>query len=73
MISICSPSGPRLIEALHHGLKDLTAEIRDFGEVTTPQLHYLVRCINTQGEYGQPTEAGYYQKLGAAFDKILVW
>ena len=37
------------------------------GVLTTPQLHYMVRCINTQGNYGQPTEEGYFDKLSFAF------
>jgi phosphoacetylglucosamine mutase len=42
--------------------------------LTTPQLHYLVRCINTQGTpyaYGEPTEKGYYEKLAAAYKKVM--
>ncbi|POW04748.1 hypothetical protein PSHT_11108 [Puccinia striiformis] len=43
------------LEGDHHGLK------------TTPQLHYLVKCINDGGSYGAPTEEGYYKKLSDAF------
>ena len=46
------------------------AESTDYGLMTTPQLHYVTRCINTKGspyEYGEPTEQGYYEKLAAAF------
>lgn len=32
------------------------------GLLTTPQLHYVVRCQNDPG-YGSPTEAGYYAKV----------
>ena len=42
--------------------------------MTTPQLHYVVRCKNTLGtqyEYGEPSEQGYYEKLGAAFKKVM--
>ena len=45
-------------------------EWTDYKILTTPQLHYLTRCINTKGtlyEYGAPTEQGYYEKLAAAF------
>jgi hypothetical protein len=37
--------------------------------VTTPILHFMVRCLN-DGTYGTPTEEGYYSKLAAAFAKI---
>lgn len=45
-------------------------ESTDYKILTTPQLHYLTRCLNTKGtqyEYGEPTEQGYYEKLAAAF------
>jgi len=42
------------------------------GVMTTPQLHYVVRCINTAGRFGQPSEDGYYNKLVAAFNQLLV-
>ena len=41
------------------------------GILTTPQLHYIVRCINTNGAYGEPSEEGYYQKLVNAFNQLL--
>ena len=37
------------------------------GVMTTPQLHFMVRCHNTAGEYGDATEEGYYRKLSNAF------
>ena len=45
-------------------------EYTDYKLMTTPQLHYVTRCINTKGspkEYGEPTEEGYYKKLAEAF------
>lgn len=42
----------------------------DFGLVTTPQLHYMVCCQNTQGNYGEPTVEGYYRKLSEAFIQL---
>lgn len=42
----------------------------DFGLVTTPQLHYMVCCQNTQGNYGEPTVEGYYKKLSEAFIQL---
>lgn len=41
------------------------------GLLTTPQLHYIVRCLNSNGAYGEATEEGYYKRLLAAFDEIL--
>jgi hypothetical protein len=39
--------------------------------MTTPQLHYTVRCKNDSGLYGHPTEAGYFNKLCTAFQKLI--
>lgn len=64
------PSGIKLIEALKDGLNAVGAKYQDFGVFTTPQLHYVTRCINTKGTpyaYGEPTEEGYRKKLSAAF------
>ena len=65
------PSGEALVKALKLGIQVLGGEFVDHGIKTTPQLHYLVRCINTQGAYGAPTEDGYHQKLANAFKKIV--
>jgi hypothetical protein len=57
------------------GIKVLDGEYRDFAELTTPQLHYMVRCLNTVGTplaYGEPNEDGYYKKLGLAYHLITV-
>lgn len=64
------PSGQNLILALHDGLYATDAKHTDLGVLTTPQLHYIVRCMNTKGthlEYGKPTEEGYNEKMSAAF------
>jgi phosphoacetylglucosamine mutase len=69
------PSGSALVSALVDGLKVLNSKIIDFGIKTTPQLHYVVRCYNTQGtedNYGEPSEEGYYKKLATAFHKAVV-
>lgn len=42
----------------------------DYGLLTTPQLHYMVYCRNTSGQYGKATTEGYYQKLSAAFVEL---
>lgn len=67
-------SGPHLVKALKACLDVLDVEYTDFGLMTTPQLHYVVRCLNTQGTqyyYGEPTELGYYEKMVAAFKKVM--
>jgi phosphoacetylglucosamine mutase len=67
-------SGSRLLGCLLDGLKAAGAEHKDYGFLTTPQLHYMVRCLNTEGTkdaYGTPTEKGYYEKFGTAFKTAL--
>jgi len=72
------PSGPALTAALVDGFKAAPGggtTYTDEGILTTPILHYLVRCKNTVGtaeSYGTPTEEGYYEKLSAAFKALLV-
>ena len=67
-------SGARLLGCLQDGLTASGAEQKEYGFLTTPQLHYMVRCLNTEGTkdaYGTPTEQGYYEKFGAAFKTAL--
>lgn len=67
-------SGPALIVSLIDALRATATEYHDFGFLTTPQLHYIVRCINTKGsptEYGDPTEKGYYTKIAVAFERAM--
>lgn len=67
-------SGARLLGCLIDGLKAAGAEYKDYGFLTTPQLHYMVRCSNTEGTrdaYGVPTEEGYYQKFSTAFQRAM--
>ncbi|KAK7207594.1 hypothetical protein BZA70DRAFT_271708 [Myxozyma melibiosi] len=67
-------SGPALVSALKDGLSAAGAEFSDYGVLTTPQLHYIVKCINTaetSSPYGEPSQAGYYKKLAAAFKAVM--
>ena len=67
-------SGSRLVGVLTTALTAANVEFVDFKYLTTPQLHYIVRCKNTLGtpyKYGEPTEQGYYQKLADAFKKAM--
>jgi phosphoacetylglucosamine mutase len=68
------PSGPKLVTALVDALEATGTEYSDFKLLTTPQLHYITRCTNTEGtpqSYGEVSEQGYYQKLAAAFKKTM--
>lgn len=64
------PSGPALLAAVRDGVIALGGVLTDYGLLTTPQLHYIVRCLNTHGAYGAPTEEGYAQKLSTAFKTL---
>ena len=69
------PSGESLVAALKDGVAALGGNLTDFGIQTTPQLHYVTRCINTKGTpeaYGEPTNEGYYAKLAEAFKRLVV-
>ncbi|CAG7851668.1 Phosphoacetylglucosamine mutase {ECO:0000303/PubMed:11004509} Short=PAGM; {ECO:0000269/PubMed:11004509}; AltName: Full=Acetylglucosamine phosphomutase; AltName: Full=N-acetylglucosamine-phosphate mutase {ECO:0000303/Ref.2} [Serendipita indica DSM 11827] len=71
------PSGPELVASLVDGLQaapGAPTSYTDEGVLTTPILHYLVRCKNTQGTpeaYGEPTPKGYFEKLSAAFKALV--
>lgn len=58
---------PGLLKAVSDGVVALKGNVKSFGLVTTPMLHYMVVCSNSCGAYGTPTEEGYYQKLITAF------
>ncbi|XP_048001432.1 phosphoacetylglucosamine mutase [Leguminivora glycinivorella] len=50
-------TSPRLAAAAVHGVMALKGTAKEFGIVTTPILHYCVRCRN-DNTYGTPTEEG---------------
>lgn len=55
-------------------LNATVTEYTDYKILTTPQLHYLTRCLNTKGtqyEYGEPTEKGYYTKTADALKQAM--
>ncbi|GAA6041462.1 hypothetical protein JCM8097_001889 [Rhodosporidiobolus ruineniae] len=67
------PSCRKLVASLVDGFNAVQAEQVNAGLVTTPMLHYLVRCYNTAGTpdvYGEPTIEGYYKKLAAAYTTL---
>ncbi|XP_047429113.1 phosphoacetylglucosamine mutase [Mugil cephalus] len=63
-------SSARLSQAVLDGVCALGGHSKDYGLVTTPQLHYMVCCQNTQGKYGVATVEGYYNKLCQAFIQL---
>lgn len=63
-------SSARLAQAVLDGVSALDGHSKDYGLVTTPQLHYMVCCQNTQGKYGEATVEGYYDKLCRAFIQL---
>lgn len=68
------PSGHKLVTALADALEATKTDYTDYKILTTPQLHYLVRCVNTEGTpkaYGKVSEAGYYEKTAEAFGRAL--
>ncbi|XP_072528813.1 phosphoacetylglucosamine mutase [Salminus brasiliensis] len=64
------PSSESLSQAVLDGVSCLGGHTQDYGLVTTPQLHYMVRSRNTHGGYGTDTLQGYYQKLSEAFIEL---
>ncbi|KAH7137316.1 hypothetical protein B0J13DRAFT_77017 [Dactylonectria estremocensis] len=68
------PSGHSLVAALADALEATGTDYTDYKILTTPQLHYLTRCVNTEGTpkaYGEVSEAGYYKKHAEAFSRAL--
>ncbi|PVV03080.1 hypothetical protein BB560_002445 [Smittium megazygosporum] len=67
------PTSPLLVSVLVNGISLLCDNHKDYGVITTPQLHYIVLCVNTQKSvpYGVPTIDGYCEKLGNAYKKII--
>jgi len=67
-------SGSSLVASLVDALNATKTQFVDYKLLTTPQLHYLVRCENTkdtQYAYGEVSEKGYYDKLASAFKRAL--
>ncbi|XP_072297300.1 phosphoacetylglucosamine mutase [Eucyclogobius newberryi] len=64
-------SSGSLSQTVLDGVSSLGGLSKDYGLVTTPQLHYMVCCQNTQGQYGEVSLDGYYNKLCQAFIKLI--
>ncbi|XP_029966420.1 phosphoacetylglucosamine mutase [Salarias fasciatus] len=63
-------SSPALSQAVIDGVSALGGHSKDYGLVTTPQLHYMVWCQNTKGKYGEATVEGYYRKHCQAYVQL---
>lgn len=61
---------PVLSRAVVNGVIALKGNMKEYGIVTTPMLHYFVYSHNSKGAYGVPTESGYISKLVTAFQKL---
>jgi len=64
------PSSANLLNSVKDGVTAFNGACSDHGLLTTPQLHYIVCCINTDSEYGEPTEKGFYKKYSTAFKTL---
>lgn len=64
------PSCANLLKAFQSGVESLKGNLVNYNLLSTPQLHYIVRCLNTNHKYGEPSEEGYYIKLAKAFNSI---
>lgn len=58
------------MDAVLCGVNAFNSNVEDFGIITTPMLHFFVRCYNTNGLYGQPSEHSYYTKLTNSFKTL---
>lgn len=68
------PSGITLVQALSDACLATRTSFVDYKILTTPQLHYLTRCVNTEGtpsSYGEVSETGYYRKINSAWERAM--
>lgn len=57
--------------AATNGVLSFNGQVKNFGNLTTPQLHYIVNCQNTNSSYGEPSEEGYYLKYSRSFNQLI--
>ncbi|VDM64020.1 unnamed protein product [Angiostrongylus costaricensis] len=62
--------GPHLMEAAREGSALMGVRYENHGLLTTPQLHYIVRCKNDPS-FGEANEIGYYAKMSNAFKELM--
>ncbi|EYC45902.1 hypothetical protein Y032_0414g1049 [Ancylostoma ceylanicum] len=63
-------SGPHLVNAARAGAALMGVSFECHGLLTTPQLHYIVKCKNDPS-YGEAKEIGYYVRISDAFKELL--
>eukprot|EP00958_Prasinococcus_capsulatus_P001751 scaffold154_cov373-Prasinococcus_capsulatus_cf.AAC.13 len=61
-------SGPALRDAAVKGVEALGVDVKDFGILTTPQLHFLVRQANSGEEF---SEHYYFQTLVRGYREVM--
>eukprot|EP01027_Heterolobosea_sp_BB2_P020144 GEZU01028430.1.p1 GENE.GEZU01028430.1~~GEZU01028430.1.p1 ORF type:complete len:346 (+),score=117.74 GEZU01028430.1:271-1308(+) len=64
------PHSLPLSEACIEGVKALGAQVHDFGLLTTPQLHFMVRSKNVE-KIDNPTDDLYYRQISDAYRTLL--
>ncbi|CAD6191331.1 unnamed protein product [Caenorhabditis auriculariae] len=62
-------SGPHLMRAAQTAVEQINVAFTDKGVLTTPQLHYIVKCSNDPN-FGDPSEESYYKTLSSAFIEL---
>ncbi|KIH63589.1 hypothetical protein ANCDUO_06109 [Ancylostoma duodenale] len=63
-------SGPHLMNAAKAGAALMGVPFECHGLLTTPQLHYIVKCKN-DSSHGEAREIGYYVRISDAFKELL--
>ncbi|CAI2350528.1 unnamed protein product [Caenorhabditis sp. 36 PRJEB53466] len=62
-------SGPHLMAAARAGAALFNVPFEDIGVVSTPMLHYAVKCHN-EPQFAAPTHEGYYSSITEAFKEL---
>lgn len=65
------PSSRHLCDLVIKGAEAAGATTKDYGLLSTPQLHYIVRAFNEGAPESVASEAGYYATLSAAYREVL--
>lgn len=65
------PSSRPLCDLTVRGARAAGATVRDYGLLSTPQLHFIVRAHNAHAPDGVACESGYYAELAAGYRELL--
>ena len=65
------PSSPHLLDLVKRGAEALGAVVTDYGLLSTPQLHFIVRETNLGSPASVASEGGYYRTLSSAYSEVL--